>query len=153
MDHPNLADQMYALKDEDYNSATIDELFGTANTVRATCLRARYPWLMQRYKGTREKNPFSASTATNPALSPKSNEGVELHNATQNPAKQESIAQGPTHQEPALPPVHCLAPNCDYSTPMGAHAGTALELLKITSTWPTDNRQHNLPLLPVNPWR
>ena len=53
--------------------------------------------------------------------------------AIQEPGTQESIAQRPAHQEPAqtLPPVCCSAPNCDYSTPVGANADTALKFLKI----------------------
>ena len=41
---------MDALKDEDYNSATFDELYGMANTARSARLKARYPWVIQRYK-------------------------------------------------------------------------------------------------------
>ena len=58
--------------------------------------------------------------------------------AIQEPGTQESVAQRPAHQESArqkpaqtLPPVCCSAPSCDYSTPVGANAGTALKFLKI----------------------
>ena len=123
---------MNTLKDEDYNSATFDECYGTANTARAARLRARYPWVMETYKYLQAQetclsgeNPSSSPTAANPVLNPEFHGGKdkELHDAIEHLPNENFAPQ-------TSPPVHCPALNCGYNTPMGADDDTALEFLR-----------------------